>query len=152
MNEKKRQICSHYETTIDRVKKYYSLSEDKWRMPIEEGKWTIAEVIGHLIPWDEFILKQRIPYFFQDNQLPKGPDAEIVNNQAAAKSRERSKEETINKFISVREDLIGALKNFEDSLWEQEFTIGDSKLSLYSYFSGMAKHDIHHFEQIERIV
>ncbi|TCJ06482.1 DinB family protein [Cytobacillus praedii] len=121
-------------------------------MPIKEGKWTIAEVIGHLIPWDEFIVNDRVPYFFKNNELPKGPDAQAVNDQAASESRIRTKEETIDRFAATRQTLLTALDEMDDHLWSKELIIGKSTLSLAAYFQGMVEHDNHHFEQIKKVI
>ncbi len=121
-------------------------------MPVKEGKWSIAEIIGHLIPWDEFIVNDRIPYFFKDIDLPKSADAQAINDLAASESRARTKEETIEKFAAVRKTLLSALKDMDEELWSKELVIGKSTLSLAVYFQGMAEHDNHHFEQIKKVI
>jgi len=126
------------------------LSEKQWRTPIDEDKWTIAEVIGHLIPWDEFVLYQRIPYLFTEISLPKSPDTEEINTEAAKDSQIQSKEQIINKFIVSRRSLINAINNLADELWLEDFIIGNSTLTLFNYFSGLIEHDEHHFAQIQK--
>ncbi|MFA1822935.1 DinB family protein [Virgibacillus oceani] len=81
-----------------------NLSENQWRSKIGKGKWTVAEVIGHLTPWDEFVLHNRIPYLFTDDMLPKGPAAGNVNVKSASGAREQEKKVTIDDFILVRSD------------------------------------------------
>jgi uncharacterized damage-inducible protein DinB len=148
----KQYILSHYEHSIQWVKELEQLPEKQWRTPIKEGKWTIAEVIGHLIPWDEFIVNDRVPYFFKDIEFPKGPDDQAVNDQAASESRIRTKEETIERFAATRQTLLTALQEMDDALWSKELIIGKSKLTLPTYFQGMVEHDNHHFEQIKEII
>lgn len=152
MQMEKQNILSHYEQSILWVKELEQLSEEQWRTPIKEGKWSIAEVIGHLIPWDEFIINDRMPYFFKDIDLPKGPDAQVLNNQAAAESRTRKKEETIERFAATRQTLLSALQEIDDKFWSKELNIGKSTLSLAAYFQGMVEHDNHHFEQIKKVI
>lgn len=143
---------NHYEMTIKWVEKFNDLSESQWRTPIAKEKWTIAEVIGHLIPWDEFVVNKRLPYLFYESELPKSPETELINQQASRTSKSCSKEETINNFIVGRENLIFAITNFEDRYWTQEIPIGKRKLTLADYFEGLVKHDLHHFEQIQQIL
>ena len=152
LNEKKINIINHYEKTIEWVNRLRELSEDSWRTPIEEGKWTIAEVIGHLIPWDEFVLNQRIPYLMDTVELPKSPEVEPVNQQAAELSRSRSKDDTINQFIKIRKSLVAGLRDMPDDLWEQDLFIGGKSISLRRYFAGLMEHDQHHFRQINRLL
>ncbi|MFC0416511.1 DinB family protein [Cytobacillus solani] len=152
MQLEKQNILLHYEQSIQWVKGLEQLSEEQWRTPIKEGKWSVAEIIGHLIPWDMFIIKDRMPYFFKDIDLPKGPDAQALNDQAASESRVRTKEETIERFAATRKTLLSALQEMNDDLWSKELIIGKSTLSLAAYFQGMVEHDNHHFEQIKNVI
>ncbi|MGE7765844.1 DinB family protein [Peribacillus sp. NPDC096540] len=146
----KKQIIAHYEKSIGWVKSLTNLSEEKWRTQIDKGKWTIAEIIGHLIPWDEFVLNQRRPYLL--TQLPISPNAELINHQASIESKNRSKDETIKLFIAIRKKLINTLNDLSDTLWTQDFIIGKNNISLISYLSGLVEHDIHHFRQIQKVL
>lgn len=125
------------------------LTEEQWRSPIEPGKWTVAEVIGHLTPWDEFVYHQRLPYLLTKEILPKGPNAEDINTHAAKESRLKSKVETIEQFLQNRKLLIGAIHQIDDPKWLQSLKIGASELTLLSYFKGLIDHDLHHFSQIQ---
>ncbi|WP_171051854.1 DinB family protein [Alteribacter natronophilus] len=149
MNRHKQEILVHYEQSIEFADSLRSLSEDEWRTPIAKGKWTVAEVVGHFIPWDRFVLHQRLPYFFSTDQLPKGPDAEETNHRAAAKAREESRQSTIDTFVSVRTALCEAIEEIPEEKWERNFTIGKTTLSLSEYFKGLKEHDEHHFAQID---
>ncbi|MET3202690.1 hypothetical protein CN962_27175 [Bacillus cereus] len=152
MHEKKKQIISHYEKSIDWVKSLTNLSEEKWRVQIDKNKWTIAEVIGYLIPWDEFVLHHRIPYLLKGTQLPKSPNTDLINHQSSIDSKNRTKGETINRFIVVRKELINTINDLTDDLWTQDFILGKNKISLYSYFLGLVEHDIHHYRQIQKLL
>lgn len=148
--DEKNKILAQYQESVTWVGSLESLSEQQWRQRIAPNKWTIAEIIGHLIPWDHFITNSRMPYFFSEQPLPKGPDAELINSQASEDSIKRSKAETIDLFLSTRKKLIDGINQISDELWEQEFAIGQTKLTLFKYLSGMIEHDQHHFEQIRQ--
>lgn len=152
MNKYKKEISNHHLNSIEFVKSLDSLSEIEWRTQIEEGKWTIAEIIGHFIPWDEFVIKYRLPYIFSDIELPKGPDTEKTNSESASISRKENKQETINKFISIRKELYEAIIKIPDNCWEKKISIGKTEIILYEYLNGLAEHDCHHFEQIKNTV
>lgn len=152
MYKDKIEIIKHYEASTVWVESLRKLPEEKWRIQIDKGKWTIAEVIGHLIPWDQFVLKQRIPYLLKATQMPPSPETEIVNQEAAKESRNRSKEETIELFIVIRKSLIKELYGLPDELWTQEIFNRKNKISLINYFLGLVEHDNHHFRQIQRVL
>ncbi|MED3803419.1 DinB family protein [Lysinibacillus xylanilyticus] len=151
MYHDKHQIISHYEKSIVFVESLANITEEQWRTPLEPGKWMVAEVIGHLTPWDEFVVNQRLPFLFTEEGLPKGPDVEEMNANAAMNSRTQSKEETVADFINQRQRLIDALYQIVDEQWRQPFTIGASELTLYGYFASLVDHDLHHFSQIHNM-
>lgn len=150
VNHEKEKVLHHYQTTMDWAEELTSLSERQWRTPIEKDKWTIAEVLGHLIPWDEFVLNQRLPSLLQDVPLLEKPNAEEINQKAAAESRSREQGETIALFTEGRMRLLEILGEIPDELWTQEFQIGKVPQSLYHYFRGLAEHDLHHMGQIQK--
>ena len=141
-----------YESSVEWVRNLEDLSEAQWRTSIAKGKWTIAEIIGHLPAWDQFIIDQRLPYLFNDRTLPKGPEVNELNEQSSIESRRKSKKEIILKFITVRRSLIITINNIEDSLWDKQIEIGEHKLSLFEYLKGMVEHDEHHFNQIQQVL
>lgn len=149
MHHDKNQILVHYEKSLEFVEGLVDLTEEQWRSPIAHGKWTVAEVIGHLTLWDEFVYHHRLPFLLADEILPKGPNAEEINAHAAKESRLKSKEETIEIFLENRNLLIGAIHQIEDQQWQQSLKIGASELTLLSYFTGLIDHDLHHFSQIQ---
>lgn len=148
MRKEKEEIVAHHIKAIEWVNSLRKLEKEQWRKPIQEGKWSTSEIIGHLIPWDEFVLQKRIPYFFTGETMPDSPNAEIINYEAAVKSRQSEQDTIITEFIETRKQLLEALYEIDDDLWLQEISIGTRNLTLYQYFLGLVQHDRHHFEQI----
>jgi uncharacterized damage-inducible protein DinB len=152
LHPEKKQIFMHYEKSIQWLEQLSHVTDKQWRSPIQQGKWTVAEVIGHLIPWDKFVLHERIPFLFSKEQLPKGPNVEQMNAEAASSSRLQSMEQTLQALLNNRRLLLDALSRLPDELWQQSFKIGHSELTLYSYFSGLVEHDLHHFLQVQNVI
>ena len=144
------EIVWHNEESVRFMQSLGTLSEEEWRRPLGPGKWTVAEVAGHFAAWDRFILDQRLPYFFSDVPLPAAPDADELNARSVRESRERSRDETIDEFVTVRRQLIAALRDLPAGDWSQQFQIGESRMTLGHYFAGMIEHDEHHFRQIRQ--
>ncbi|NRG47288.1 DinB family protein [Bacillus sp. CRN 9] len=147
MNERET-ILAHHRKAIEFVK---NISENQWRTRIEEGKWTVAEVIGHLPAWDEFVLKKRIPLLFFHVPLPKGPEAGKLNEASAKLAREQSQRETTVHFVDMRTQLYEAIENIPLHRWQESLTIGSSTLTLADYLQGLKEHDEHHFRQIKAL-
>ncbi|WP_213421414.1 DinB family protein [Bhargavaea massiliensis] len=146
------EIVWHNEESIRFMQALGMLTEEEWRRPLGPGKWTVAEVAGHFAPWDRFILELRLPYFLGDDPLPEGPDADALNARSARESGSRSRDDTIDEFVSVRRQLISALRDLPAEDWGREFRIGKSRMTLGQYFRGMIEHDEHHFRQIRQVL
>ncbi|MCF6136566.1 DinB family protein [Pseudalkalibacillus berkeleyi] len=146
--ELKNEVVRHHLDMIEWSQSLNHLSSDQWNRPIKENKWSIAEILSHFLPWDEFIINQRIPYLISSKSLPKPPNKETMNDKAAKEGRCTEKSVTINRFIDSRRNLLMCIESLDENLWDKTFKIGETELTLYQYFSGLAKHDLHHKKQI----
>jgi len=142
----------HYEKSIRWLEQLFSVTDKQWRTPIKQGKWTVAEVIGHFIPWDDFVINERMPLLFTDELLAKGPNVQQMNAAAASSSRQQSKEHTLQALLNRRRVLLQLLDGLSDEQWQRSFRIGTSELTLYSYFAGLIAHDEHHFLQVQHVI
>ncbi|WP_429677484.1 DinB family protein [Bacillus pumilus] len=145
----KESITDHYEHTLEWVQSLAEITDEEWRSAIADEKWSIAEIIAHFVPWDEFILHDRLKEFWNNQALPQAPDVHEMNRQSAKRARHEERSETIGRFITVRTELLQEMKKIEASRWNTCFFIGQSELTLSSYFQGLIDHDIHHMKQIK---
>ncbi|MCA1322036.1 DinB family protein [Bacillus tianshenii] len=148
----KSEIIQHHQTFMNFARSLDGLSESQWRAPISHEKWTVAEVIGHLIPWDEFVLHKRIPYFLTGETLPAAPNPNVMNELGARDARMEEKDVTISRFLSTRRQLLEEIEQVEEHYWEQEITIGNTTIKLLDYFADLARHDEHHAAQIKALL
>lgn len=146
----KETVIDHYEHTLEWVQSLAEVTDEEWRHAIADGKWSIAEIIAHFVPWDEFILHDRLKEFWSDRALCKAPDVHEMNRQSAERARHEERSETIGRFIAVRTKLLQEMKKIEASRWTTPFLIGQTELTLSSYFQGLIKHDLHHMEQVKQ--
>ncbi|CAG9621276.1 DinB family protein [Sutcliffiella rhizosphaerae] len=152
MQNEKEIIIRHHEAAIAYAHSLKCISNAKWRTSIGDGKWTVAEVIGHLIPWDEFILEHRIPFLFSKSDLQKAPNVEVLNAESASNARNCEKDILLERFINSRKAVLEKVKQIPSDSWESNIDVGKTSLSLYDYFQGLVKHDLHHFTQIDKVL
>lgn len=145
-------VIKHYEHTLEWVHSLTEVTEEEWRCTIADGKWSIAEIIAHFVLWDEFILHDRLKEFWNNKALPQALDVHEMNQQSAERARKEERSETIGRFIAVRTKLVQEMKKIEASRWNTSFLIGQTELTLLSYFQGLIKHDLHHMEQIKKVL
>jgi len=144
------EILNHQRSFINFAQSLANFNESQLREPIDAGKWSVIEIIGHFYAWDEFILHNRLPYFLTENTLPPGPEADDLNKQSALLARQASVQNTIRKCIRIRTELVEKLESLPPENWVVEFKINNSMLTIYQYFKGLMEHDIHHLNQIKQ--
>ncbi|RJO94607.1 DinB family protein [Exiguobacterium sp. RIT452] len=147
----KHMLLTHYQETLDFVRGLEHISEDAWRTPYAEGKWTVAEIVGHLSPWDRFIVAERLPYVLADEPFRVTPDSQAVNEEAAKMSREQQRILTIDEFLVSRDRLRIAVDLIPEDRLTDTFTSKGKTISLLDFLGAMMQHDLHHQAQIKQV-
>lgn len=145
----KSKILKHHQNFINFVEYLGNLDEQILRKPIDQGKWSVIEIVAHFYPWDEFVLHHRLPYLFKNEPLPKSPNAKDLNSESALSARIKNIENTLTKCLCIRNKLYRQLSQIPEDKWLVELQISQSSLTLYEYLKGLMEHDIHHLEQIK---
>jgi uncharacterized damage-inducible protein DinB len=143
-------IILHHEEMIQWVKSLNNLPAEEWFRPLDENKWSIAEIISHFGPWDDFVVNMRLPYLGNSEPLPKAPDPQKLNEQSSSRARSTEQATVIQSFIDSRNRLLTGISEIREGSWGQTFKLGEKKLTLSSYLEGLADHDLHHRTQIEQ--
>ena len=149
MLKEKAEIVAHHQNFITFIHSLKSINENILRKPIGEGKWSIIEIVGHFYPWDEFVLQQRIPFLFTGEHLPKAPNVDELNDQSSLHARTVAVENTLERCVHVRQELLSQLKQVPEDDWLIPIQINQSTLTFYEYLKGLMEHDIHHLNQMK---
>lgn len=147
--KEKSEILAHHQNFITFIHSLKSFDENLLRKPIEDGKWSVIEIVGHFCPWDEFVLQHRIPYLLKGKRLPKGPSVDDLNTHSSLLARTEAVENTLQKCIQIREELLSQIKQIPEDDWLIQIQINQSNLTFYEYLKGLKEHDIHHINQIK---
>ncbi|KKK34376.1 hypothetical protein WQ57_22750 [Mesobacillus campisalis] len=148
----KEEMKRHYIEFIFWAEQMGSVQEEEWRSPIEEGKWSVAAVVTHLLFWDKFSLKERLPYFKEGASLPAYPDFQEVNDAARAHAVKHEKNDMIEELIRVRRQYLDMLDSLTQADLDIRFAIGNNSMTVRDYFMDFIKHDRHHQTQIDKIL
>ncbi|QGH33675.1 DinB family protein [Gracilibacillus salitolerans] len=125
--------------------------------PINEGKWTPAEIITHITYWDRYILEELMPKMKKDAKIASV--AFDVINQPASKHALSgvTKTQLIQEQIEARNYLVRTLEEKSEEEFFATFILNGEEIDQYSgyphsllnYISAFVWHDNHHKEQIE---
>ncbi len=118
------------------------LSLSQWHHQYASGKWTIKEVILHVID-SERIFAYRALRIARGDQTPL-PGFEQDDYVPLSNANERSPESIINEYKAVRNATLAMFKNFDEEMLNRIGTASDSPVSVLALGFIIAGHEQHH--------
>ncbi|MGP1907207.1 DinB family protein [Metabacillus sp. JX24] len=144
------EMYQHYSDFTNWVISLEFTSEELWHHPIDHGKWSVAELISHLISWDRFTLEQRLQNIHMNAVLDPFPDIEAVNSRAAVYAKSGiGKKALIQEFVKARSAVVEEFRSFTGKECDFKFSIGDHPFTIAGYMEEFIHHDLHHKAQID---
>lgn len=52
------EMVEEFKTFIDFVQELKTIDEEHWNSPISEGKWSLKDVISHIMLWDKYFYEE----------------------------------------------------------------------------------------------
>lgn len=126
---------------------YSSIPDDKWLYSYAEGKWTINEVVQHLLDTERVFAYRALCFSRKDIiELPGfDQDEYLINSNANS----RSKESIIEEYESVRNATITLFKSFSEEMLIQIGVASNSPLSVRASGYIIIGHEKHHCNVIK---
>jgi len=133
------------------------IGEELASRPIAQGKWSIAEIVSHLMFWDRYIREEILSLMKQDANIVS-IDIQTLNDRAAEYARSGvTFQRIIDHQIKERKQLVTELKGKTEEEWFASFTLNGEEIdphsgyphNMFNYFCGFVWHDNHHKKQIE---
>ena len=121
---------------------FNSIPEGKWLFSYAEGKWSINEVIQHLLDTERVFSYRALCFSRKDTiELPGfDQDEYLINSNANS----RSKESIIEEYLSVRKATITLFKSFSEEMLLQIGVASNSTLSVRAAGYIIIGHEKHH--------
>lgn len=138
-------------TTLDRqmdntLALLKSISETQADFRYSPGKWSIKEIIGHLID-AERIFGYRALRFARNDQTPLSgfeQDDYVVEGGFG----ERSLSDLASEYEHVRRANICLLRGLRSEAWDRRGTASDNQISVRALAYIIAGHELHHMQII----
>ncbi len=121
-----------------------SFTEKQGNYSYADGKWTVKEVLGHVIDTEKIMAyralaiargeKQSLPGFEQDDYVAKSN----FNN--------RSLDDLINEFLTARESNIILFKSFDEEIFIRRGIASESEVTVLALIYIIAGHEKHHMK------
>lgn len=124
-----------------------SIDDDKWDHSYAEGKWTIKEIIGHLIDTERIFTYRALRIARKDKTPILGfeQDDYVANDQIAS----RTPASLISEFDSVRKATYSLFGNFNSDQISSVGTASDKSITVNALAYLIIGHQKHHFAIIK---
>ncbi|MFD1636974.1 DinB family protein [Evansella tamaricis] len=127
--------------------------------PIKEGKWTVAEIISHIMFWDKYLLNVTLPAMKDGADVESTEDYEEINSLASAYalSEGMTGAHLIDELIESRILLVNYLRGKTEEEFIAKFTLNGEEIdrfsgyphTMFNYVAGFVWHDNHHKKQMK---
>jgi hypothetical protein len=128
---------------IDEINDLYgSIDEPKGTYTYAEGKWTIKEILGHIID-GERVFGYRLHRFSHGDPTPLSSfDQDIY--VANGRSNQRTFADLIDEFANQRRSNVALARSFRDEDWDLAGIASDNPVTVRALAFIMAGHVRHH--------
>ena len=119
-----------------------TFTEKQGNFSYADGKWTVKEVLGHVIDTEKIMAyralaiargeKQSLPGFEQDDYV------------AESNFNNRSLNDLINEFLTTRESNIILFKSFDEEIFKRRGIASEAEVTVRALIYIIAGHEKHH--------
>lgn len=129
------------------LKFFESIPGEKWIYSYADGKWTIKEVVQHLLDTERVFAYRALCFSRKDDvELPGFDQDDYLRNSNA---NSRTKESLIEEYLSIRDASISLFKSFSEEMLLQIGIASNNPLSVRAAGYIIAGHEIHHCNVIK---
>lgn len=134
--------------TAEMIKFLKSVPDNKWRYSYTEGKWSILEMVQHLIDTDRIFQYRALAFARNERQSLPGFDHDVyvLNSDA----NQRSPADLVSEFKAVRESGLYLFRSFSDDMLSRKGTMNDITATARAIGFIMAGHALHHKDIISK--
>ncbi|WP_186580460.1 DinB family protein [Aquibacillus kalidii] len=125
-----------------------SISEEQWNFRYEPGKWSVKELVGHLID-NEIIMHYRLIHISRGDEKPiSGYNQEKYI--AASNYHTYSPDQLINYYKNVRQTTLFTMKGITDEQWLRTGKINEGyQISARAIAYIIVGHELHHLKVLK---
>ncbi len=131
----------------DLIQTIENLPEEKLNFQYEEGKWTIKELVQHIIDAERVLSYRALRFSRNDaTDLPGFNEDWYVEN---SNGNDRNIEDLLSEFTLVRKSNIQLFKSFSDEMFTLSGSIDGGDMSVRALGFIIAGHQMHHLKIIK---
>ncbi len=121
-----------------------SISEAESNYAYAEGKWTIKEMLLHIIDTDRIFAYRALAIARGEKQALPSYNQDMYAANSDANSR--AYEDILKEYESVKIANLSLLQSFNEQQWQASGMMADAETSVLALAYVMPGHDLHHIE------
>ena len=126
---------------------FKSIPEDKIDYRYAEGKWSIKEIVGHLIDNERVMAYRALAISKNEKQSLPGFDENDYMRESNYSKRNYS--DLLEELKKVRESNIFMFKNFSEEVLDRRGVANDSEVTVRAILFIITGHELHHINIIK---
>lgn len=136
-------VLLELENQIESLPKFLSaISEEKASFAYAEGKWTIKEVLGHMLDTERIMSYRALCFARQDaTALPGFDENDYVKH---AHFNDRTLQSLLDEFVVLRKSTMYLLKSFNQEELNRSGISNDKPITVRALIFILAGHVNHH--------
>jgi uncharacterized damage-inducible protein DinB len=123
------------------------LSTEKVAFRYDEGKWTIKELLQHIIDTERIMSYRALRFSRLDDIDLAGYDENWYTNHSNGADRDLAS--LLNEFTHLRKSVIAMLEGFKKEMMLRTGSIDGNKITVGSLAFIIAGHQVHHLRIIK---
>ncbi len=129
------------------IQKMLSLDEATLNYQYQPNKWTIKEVVGHVIDTERIFAYRALRFARQDNTPLAGYDEVLYGDTSNA--GQRTIQDLLEEFTAVRKATITLFKSFNEKMLEEKGVASSFTISVRGLGYAILGHCTHHLQIID---
>ncbi|WP_248929824.1 DinB family protein [Paenibacillus hamazuiensis] len=148
------EMVEEFKAFIHYAEELNELEEELWNRPIAAGKWTVKDILSHIMLWDKYYYEEGIEKIAHDQPLTvKHLDFDRFNAGAREYAETQSRQSIVEQLLHYRMKIIHVLSRLREEDFIKEYADGDgNKFTVRDYLQGFVPHDMHHKKQIDDFI
>ncbi|WP_025690878.1 DinB family protein [Paenibacillus zanthoxyli] len=128
------------------------LNEAQWASSLETGKWSIKDIVSHMMRWDQYFYDTAIAKIAAGEALTlQHLKYDDFNKEAVDYAAAVSTEELIQQAIDIRMKIIHEISSMPEEVIAQKYTDADgNEFYIPQYLQDFIWHDRHHMVPLQQ--
>lgn len=141
-----KELLQSFKEWINFVQSLQGISEEIWNSSMEPGKWTIKDIVCHIMLWDNYFYDEAIHKIAAGEAITlKHINFDEFNGKAMEYAKKITTEDLIEKTIAYREKLVADIESLSEEAINQNYIDGDGNVfHVPQYLKDFIWHDQHH--------